>query len=163
MQQNKFRTASIKVYGISLPWHEMQSKLKYVAWCEESDMGAEMTYFRVYAYKVNAMRMSEWRKMFEGMSVCVERIHGRLCANQDYAACLMNGQLSEWGVRPYPAYYLCNPTGHSDDDDFISVNDDSESEVAPILDEAYKMKISFICCADDTNQPIDWAATFKKK
>jgi hypothetical protein len=188
MQQNPFRTAYIKVYSTSLPWKKMQSKLKYVAWCEESDMGAEMTYFRVYAYKVVGMRMHAWRKMFEGMSVSVEKIEGRLDENKVYKACLMNGQLSEWGGRPYPActrdtmassgdsgdnvFISVNDdsclTDYADDDEFISVNDEndeyeSDLTLAPIRDELYKMRISFICSDQDTNEPTDWASVFKKK
>jgi len=167
MQQNPFRTAYIKVYSTSLPWKKMQSKLKYVAWCEESDMGAEMTYFRVYAYKVVGMRMHAWRKMFEGMSVSVEKIEGRLDENKVYKACLMNGQLSEWGGRPYPACTgdTMATSGDSGDDVFIYDSDDYESDLtlAPIRDESYKMSISFICSDQDTNEPTDWACVFKKK
>ncbi len=147
-------------------------------------MGAEMKYFRIYAYKVAAMRESGWRKMFEGMCVCVEQIHCRLYKNKDYAACLTNGQFSEWGIRPCPAYCLNTVpaadsgdgvfisenddsclTDYADDYEFISVNGDYESDLtlAPIRDESYKMRISFICSDQDTNEPTDWACVFKKK
>jgi hypothetical protein len=148
---NPFRTACIKVYGVSLPWKKMQSKLKYVAWCEESDgvvgfanlsVCPEKTYFRVYAYTVVPMRMPGWQKMFKNMSVSVRKIKHRIDKDKGYKARLTKGQLSEWGGRPYPAGIDMAAAGDSDDSGFIS---ESEVKLMPILDESYKMKISFIC------------------
>jgi hypothetical protein len=79
----------------------------------------------------------------------------------------MNGQLSEWGGRPYPACTgdTMATSGDSGDDVFIYDSDDYESDLtlAPIRDESYKMSISFICSDQDTNEPTDWACVFKKK
>jgi hypothetical protein len=46
---NPFRASCIKVYVVDLPLKKMQSKFKYVVWCEESDVRPEKTYFQVYA------------------------------------------------------------------------------------------------------------------
>ena len=126
-----------------------------------------------------------WKQPKKKQALCSREIEGRLDENKVYKACLMNGQLSEWGGRPYPActgdtmatsgdsgddvFISVNDdsclTDYADDYEFISVNGDSESDLtlAPIRDESYKMRISFICSDQDTNEPTDWACVFKKK